>query len=97
MVNAVPYAASASPHPVAVAPNPASSSARLLVTAPQAGAASVQVVDAQGREVAHVYAGPLAAGATPLGLDTSGWATGVYVVRATVGGPTQTARLVVAR
>ena len=74
-----------------------------LVVGPPAGdgAAGERGVSAgggaQGREVAHVYAGPLAAGATPLGLDTSGWATGVYVVRATVGGPTQTARLVVAR
>ena len=82
---------------LSVRPNPAGSSTSVVVTAPAPSEAVVTVVDATGREVARVHAGPLAAGATPLALDTSGWAVGVYVVRATVGDQTATARLVVAR
>ena len=80
-----------------VRPNPAGASVSVIVTVGEPGPAVVTVLDVTGREVARVHAGPIGAGETPLALDTSGWAAGVYVVRATVGGRTETARLVVTR
>ena len=82
---------------LSVRPNPAGGVVSVIVMAPEPGDAVVVVLDALGRAVARVHAGPVAAGATPFALDTSGWAAGVYVVRATVGGQTTTARLVVTR
>lgn len=82
---------------VSVRPNPAGASVSVVVTAPEVGVGVVAVVDALGREVGRLHGGPLGAGATVLALDTSGWAAGVYVVRATVDAHTATARLVVAR
>ena len=82
---------------LSVRPNPAGASVSVFVTTQEPVEAVVVVLDAVGREVARLHAGPLASGATALSVDTSGWATGVYVVRATVGGHTETARLVVAR
>ena len=82
---------------LSVRPNPTSTSASVVVTAPAPGDAVVTVLDVTGRAVATVHVGPVSAGETPFALDTSGWAAGVYVVRAAVGAQTQTARLVVAR
>ena len=82
---------------LSVRPNPAGASVEVVVTAPEPAEAVVTVLDAMGREVARLYTGPLAASETPFVLDTSGWAAGVYVVRATVGTHTETARLVVTR
>ena len=80
-----------------VRPNPAGASTSVVVTVPAPGDAVVTVLDVTGRAVATVHVGPMSAGETPFALDTSGWAAGVYVVRAAVGAQTQTARLVVAR
>jgi hypothetical protein len=57
----------------------------------------VAVVDALGREVAVVLAGEAPAGERTVGVDVSAWPVGVYVVRASAGTRTATARLVVAR
>ena len=82
---------------LSVRPIPTGGTVWVVVEAPAPGDAVVVVLDALGRAVARVHAGPVAAGATPFALDTSGFAAGVYVVRATVGGTTTTARLVVTR
>ena len=57
----------------------------------------VSVVDVLGREVAVLLDGAAAAGEQVLGVDAAAWPAGVYVVRATAGAQTATARLVVAR
>ena len=82
---------------VAVRPNPAGGRVEVVLRIAAAGAARVVVVDARGREVAVVLAGAVSAGETVRALETSGWPAGVYVVRASVGRETATARLVVAR
>ena len=82
---------------VSVRPNPAGATVSVAVTAAEPGEGDVVVVDALGREIARLHSGPLAAGATALPMDTSGWAAGVYVVRASMAGQSATARLVVTR
>ena len=64
-------------------PNPAGASgAWLEVTAPTPEAVEVALVDALGRRVRTLYAGPLAAGVPrPVRLETAGLAPGAYVVR----------------
>ena len=82
---------------VSVRPNPAGGRVEIVLNIAEAGAARVVVVDARGREVAVVLDGPVSAGEHTLSVETSGWPAGVYVVRASVGAQTATARLVVAR
>ena len=82
---------------VAVRPNPAGGRVEVVLRAAAAGTARVAVVDVRGREVAVVLDGAVLAGETVRALETSGWPAGVYVVRASVGRETATARLVVAR
>ncbi len=89
--------ASSAPLAIATFPNPASSAAQLRITLPEAAPVTVSVFSTLGREVAHVAAGTLGAGAHVLGLDTAAWPAGVYVVRVTAGGQTATSRLTVAR
>ena len=57
----------------------------------------VVVVDALGREVAVVLDGAVPAGERTVSVETGGWPAGVYVVRASVGDQSVSARLVVAR
>ncbi|HEX9951149.1 MAG TPA: T9SS type A sorting domain-containing protein, partial [Rubricoccaceae bacterium] len=80
-----------------VSPNPARFSATLTVTVAEPSSVRVVVVDALGREVAVVLDGAVAAGETVVAVETGAWPAGVYVVRATAGTQTTTARLVVAR
>ena len=78
-------------------PNPSRGAARLTLTVAEAGAVRVSVVDVLGREVAVVLDEAAAPGEQVLGVDAAAWPAGVYVVRATAGAQTATARLVVAR
>ncbi len=82
---------------VSVRPNPAGGRVEVVVRAAEAGVARVVVVDALGREVVVVLDGAVSAGETALPVETGSWPAGVYVVRASVGSQTATARLVVAR
>ena len=82
---------------VAVRPNPAVGRVEVVLSLAAAGAAHVAVVDALGREVAVVLDGVVVQGETTVGVDTGAWPAGVYVVRATAGAQTATARLVVVR
>jgi hypothetical protein len=84
-------------------PNPAAARATVTLTVGRAQAVTVAVYDALGREVAVLIDGETSAGDHPVGVDTSGWPAGVYVVRASAAGgggagaSVASARLVVAR
>ena len=85
--------------PVALAlriePNPVRERATLRLLTPMTDAVRVEVYDALGRRVAAADLGARAPGEHALALDVSGWAQGLYVVRAaTAGGRVATARLV---
>jgi hypothetical protein len=82
---------------VSVSPNPARERVEVVLTLAEAGAVRVSVLDALGREVVVVIDGPAGAGETSIGIETGAWPAGVYVVRATAGAQTATARLIVAR
>lgn len=78
-------------------PNPSGAgpvAVRLSLASP-AASARVWVVDALGREVAVLHDGSAPAGPLVLSADATGWAPGVYVVRATAGDDAGTARLTV--
>lgn len=82
---------------LAVAPNPSTGDARVLLTAPRADVATVTVWDAVGREVARLHDGPLSAGAHSFLLDGGALAPGVYLARVALGAAVTTARLTVTR
>ena len=81
-----------------VNPNPTGGLASVRVTVAEASAsASVTVCDVLGRCVAVLHDGPMVAGERSFTADMGSWPAGVYVVRATAGVQTASARLVVAR
>ena len=88
---------------VSARPNPAVGRVEVVLTTAEASDVRVVVTDALGRDVAVVLDGPVSAGERVVGVDTTSWPAGVYVVRATSGAHrvnpdlTVTARLVVAR
>lgn len=82
---------------VSVRPNPAGGRAEIVLSLAEAQAVRVSIFDVQGREVAVLLDGSAAVGEQRLGVDTSSWPAGVYVVRASVGAQSVSARLVVAR
>ncbi|MEO1077542.1 MAG: T9SS type A sorting domain-containing protein, partial [Bacteroidota bacterium] len=63
----------------------------------EASEVHVAVVDLLGREVAVLAEGTRAAGTYALTFETAGLPAGVYVVRAAIGGVTETQRVTVAR
>ena len=66
--------------------NPGRGEVRVAVTLPTSAEAAVEVFAADGRRVAVLHEGVLAGGsAQALALDTSGLASGVYVLRARSG------------
>ena len=82
---------------VSVRPNPSGRRTEIVLTLAEAQPVRVSVFDALGREVAVMLDGAVGVGERVVGVDTSAWPAGVYVVRASVGGRTVSARLVVAR
>lgn len=92
-----PVAGEASPTAPTLAlrasPNPTAGPLAVTLDLPTPSAVTLEAFDALGRRVHHATA-TLGAGATPLNLDASAWAPGVYVVRATVGDDTATVRVV---
>ena len=79
-----------------VSPNPTSGAVRIALEVGTPEAVAVTVYDARGRTVWASGAGP-ARGDHAWEVDTSGWAAGVYVVRAEIGGEVVSERLTVAR
>lgn len=76
-------------------PQPAAGAATLTVALPQPGRLRVEVFDLLGRRLATPYTGEAAAGRMPVRVDTQGWASGTYLVRAYVGEQVLTQPLVV--
>lgn len=77
--------------------NPFRGETSVRLTLAEASDARVTVVDVQGRHVATLAAGPLAAGEHRLRFAPDGLAAGAYVVRAEAGGQAVTCRLTHAR
>ncbi len=71
-----------------VYPNPFNPETRVSVTIPDAGKLSVRVYNTLGQQVAVLADGSYSAGTHQLTLDGSQLASGVYLVRAEMGGQT---------
>jgi hypothetical protein len=78
-------------------PNPAREAATLRYALPRAGTVQVAVYNVLGQQVATLVDEWAAAGRVEQRLDTSRWASGLYVVRLTAGDEVRTRRLVVVR
>ena len=79
-----------------VAPNPSASGARVAFVMPEPGTVRLTVLDVQGRTVAVLADGAVAAGRHEARLGAS-LAAGVYVVRLEAAGQVVTRRAVIAR
>ncbi len=90
-------AASASSFVLTAYPNPARGASTLRLTLPSPQVATVAVYDLLGRRVAVLHDGPLAAGEHTLSFDAADLPSGVYLVRAAVGGEVTTRRITVVR
>ena len=82
--------------PLAVHPNPARQSARLLFSVAEAAEATLVVYDALGREVARPVEGRVS-GVVEASVDVSALPAGLYVARLAVDGRTETVRFSVVR
>ena len=80
-----------------VAPNPTRDRSTVRFTLTEASDVRLDAYDVLGRRVAVVAEGPQAAGTHEATFDASGLPAGVYVLRLTAGGRTETARVTVAR
>ena len=78
-------------------PNPSASAARLTLDLAEAQAVTAEVLDALGRRVALLHAGPLGAGAHVLVVEGSSLPSGLYVVRVTGEAFTAARRLALVR
>ncbi|GAB5534463.1 MAG: hypothetical protein Rubg2KO_07120 [Rubricoccaceae bacterium] len=78
-------------------PNPSSGPVVFQVGLPGSGAVDLRVFDVQGREVARVFNGELAAGWHAAPWDASALPAGVYVVHARTPTGTTSSRLTIAR
>ena len=82
----------------APAPQPLRGAGHIRIAVPTAAAdATLDLVDALGRTVARLHAGPLAPGLHDIALDGGALAPGVYVLRLRTPGGLATRPLVVAR
>jgi hypothetical protein len=79
----------------AVAPNPASTAAKVTINLPGSMAVKVSVYDLAGRRVATVVDRVLREGENAAALDVSGMAAGVYILRLEAGGRVAAKRLAV--
>lgn len=85
------------PAHVALAPsrNPASGAMVVRATWPRAGAGEVRVLDVSGRIVRTLWNGAVTPGVTALPLDAATLPSGIYFLRARLGGDTAARRLAV--
>lgn len=79
------------------APSPFTDRATVRFTLPQAGQASLDVFNVQGRHVATLADGPMEGGSHSFTLDGRGLGSGVYFCRLTAGTVQRTSRFVVIR
>jgi alpha-beta hydrolase superfamily lysophospholipase len=87
---------------IVAAPNPFNPTTVLTLTLDREGSARLEILDARGRRVRLLHAGPAAAGTSTVtwnGRDDRGRpaATGIYMARATSGGQVASTRLVLVR
>jgi len=82
---------------LAVAPQPARSSAQLTIIAPEGGSAVVEIIDAAGARVRVMNDVAVTKGTQSLDLPIETLASGTYTVLVTVAGSTQSTQFVVAR
>jgi photosystem II stability/assembly factor-like uncharacterized protein len=80
-----------------ISPNPASDAARVEFTLGEGGLVRIGLTDALGREVIPTTEKYYPAGGNAAQLDLSGLAPGVYYLRVTHSGATQTRQVVVVR
>jgi hypothetical protein len=78
-----------------VAPNPATATAKLMVSLPGAAAVKVSVYDLAGRKIATVVDRPLLEGENVCEVDVSGMPAGVYLLRLETEGHVAAKRLAV--
>ena len=78
-------------------PNPLRGPGRISFTLAEAGPATVDVFDVQGRAVARLADGPRAAGPHVVGFDASALPAGTYLVRLSAGGQSRTVQAAVVR
>ena len=82
----------------AVYPNPlAGEAVTVVLETPEGGSARVEVIDVLGRTVAVLTDGSVGVGTHELSFATRDLPSGVYFVRLTAGGATQTRKLTVVR
>ncbi len=79
----------------AVAPNPASTAAKVTIDLPGSMAVKLSVYDLAGRRVATVVDRVLREGENAAAMDVSGLAAGVYILRLEAGGRVSAKRLAV--
>ena len=82
---------------VNIAPNPTTNAANIVLTLPTASPVRLTLHDALGREVRIVAEGMYAAGAQEFSVSLDGLPSGIYFVRANVGGQVLVRRLAVVR
>ncbi len=80
-----------------VTPNPAATQATVALTLEEAARTTVQVIDLNGRVVATLHDGEMAAGPQTLALDASTLAAGVYTVAVTANGSTVSTQVTIVR
>jgi hypothetical protein len=80
-----------------VTPNPVVTTSQVSITMPEAGTATIRLIDASGRQVAILHSGELAAGTTPVSLDASLLASGSYTVVAESNGQSATATVTISK
>ncbi len=78
---------------LAAAPNPTDGALRLALTLPEAQTVRLEAFDALGRRVWQQSAA-LGSGAQSVPVDASAWAPGLYLVRASAGSASASARVV---
>ena len=81
----------------APAPNPTRGRTAVTLSVAAAGPVEVAVFDALGRQIARLHSGPLAVGDHAIAVDAAAFPAGLYVVRATGAGGTDTRTLTVVR
>jgi hypothetical protein len=78
-----------------VAPNPATTTAKVTIDLPEAAAVKVSLYDLSGRRVATVVNRVLSEGKNAAALDVGGMPAGVYILRLEAGGRVAAKRLAV--
>jgi hypothetical protein len=80
-----------------VHPNPFNGATTITCDLPEAAFVNLMAYDLNGREVAAIYNGRLAAGQQRIVWDASGLSSGIYLVKLQAAGDVKTARVALVR